>query len=315
MGYDELEEFQYLWDGTDTWTLHVSYHSRVELKIAFNSEHPTVTEIIAVRKLLEEYRHMPVHQLKEKIGNSKVLSIGEYSTSEAEPITLNASKLGLSVMEKDSSRTEYLPYDQENQLALLIDNDELSEQIIKKMLEAGVPIVGHAEKAILPSTCQGYTSIYEPETPEAVALLSIQEQLDKGATTMSWGVMLQVLEGLTFPFYGGPFSSSRDIWELCRAEERLFNKWVNLATPDWLNVLVDLLALPASRLQPSSEDYDEHFCATFVWFLKAITARFPHKAPSLLTSRQSNSAIVVNIGEYLYNEVISEVTQHLTASE
>jgi hypothetical protein len=98
-----------------------------------------------VRKLLEEYREMPVQQVKARIGTSKVLSLSKRSTFDAEPLLRHSHKLGLTVVQTDASYTGYLPVHQIDQRAMIIEDDELSERVAKKMLAAGIPVTEHTE--------------------------------------------------------------------------------------------------------------------------------------------------------------------------
>ena len=145
MARDELEELSHLWDGTENWVLHAFYHSEVDLKIVFEGEHPSIQEIMAVRKLLEEYREIPIQKIKAQIGASKELSLGKRSTFEAQPLLQHAQELGLSVVQTGASHIGYLPFNQIDQTALIIEDDELSERVAKKMLEAGVSATEHTE--------------------------------------------------------------------------------------------------------------------------------------------------------------------------
>jgi hypothetical protein len=145
MGQDELEELTHLWDGTEDWVLHAFYHSEVDLKIVFEGEHPSIQEIMAVRKLLEEYREIPVQKIKAQIGASKVLSLGKRSTFESQPLLQHAQEIGLTVVQLGASHTGYLPFNRTDKTALIIEDDELSERVAKKMLEAGVPVTEHTE--------------------------------------------------------------------------------------------------------------------------------------------------------------------------
>ena len=148
MAHDELEDLSYLWDGSENWGLSATYHSDVDLKVVFEGERPSVQELMAVRKLLNEYHDVPVHQVKAQIGNSKELSLGIRSSMEAHHLLEQAQKLGLNLVEEDASHVDYWPVkpvDDGESSFLLIEDEELAKRVTQKMLEAGVPIVEHIE--------------------------------------------------------------------------------------------------------------------------------------------------------------------------
>lgn len=141
----ELNNLHYLWDGTENWVLHAFYHSQVDLKIVFEGTRPNIKEIIALRKLIEEYRELPVHQVKARIGSLKVIVLGKCSTFEAQQLLKHAWEIGLTIVQTGASYTNYLPFNQTDQTALIIEDEELSKRVTKKMLEAGVPVIERTE--------------------------------------------------------------------------------------------------------------------------------------------------------------------------
>ena len=93
----ELEEviaqYSYLWDGTEDWVLSKHMHQAMRLKIKCSGKRPSVSELLAIRKLLEHHRHVPPAELRSMIQDTGELDLGNIAPPE--PLRLSIEQMTL----------------------------------------------------------------------------------------------------------------------------------------------------------------------------------------------------------------------------
>jgi hypothetical protein len=139
MGDCELKDFCYLWDGTQKWTLVSAYYDEFNLEIEFSHEQPNIQELFALRKLCEEYRHIPIEQLRKFI-NDKTLDLGTMSGVEAQELEKEANELGLNTIKNGVSYSYEIPYNETDGKTLIIEDSNLRELIVEKMKAHGIKV-------------------------------------------------------------------------------------------------------------------------------------------------------------------------------
>ncbi len=141
----ELEEvvtqYSYLWDGSEDWVLSKHVHQGTRLKIKCSGKRPTVSELLAIRRLLEQQRHVPPAELRSMIKDTGELDLGNIAPARATEVVNRANDLGLHIIATDASVTSYLPINRTTKDAMLIDDDELNERVVQEMLKRGVPVI------------------------------------------------------------------------------------------------------------------------------------------------------------------------------
>ncbi|MEW6499197.1 MAG: hypothetical protein AB1589_42950 [Cyanobacteriota bacterium] len=137
----ELKRLSYLWDENEGWELSITYYSLEELTIKFAGQQPTITEIAAVRKLLERFQHVPVKEIKTEIGNSGTLPLGKFESIEAHRIKEKAAQLNLQIISVDASFTSYLPYNSKTKMMSIIEDEDLLKAVVERMMKANRPII------------------------------------------------------------------------------------------------------------------------------------------------------------------------------
>lgn len=148
---DELEVHKDLWDRQNGWQLYASRVHQCEVTIIFAGDKPSVREINSVRKLgvysiAKKYSEQGIQAFKAEISAGKELNLGVVPGYEMRELETQAAELGLTLRVIDRSITQYLPFHPETQSALLLHTpDDITQQIIQNMLDAGVPIVSHTE--------------------------------------------------------------------------------------------------------------------------------------------------------------------------
>ena len=137
-----LDEYKYLWDGTEPgWKLQ--HLDKVEWKLVFKfieNGKPTQKELRSLWKLVPELQHYKLPELYKYLKNKSEYSpMEKYGNIEARNIYEKAEEIGLVVTMTGKQKGGYLPIST-NTEALLIEDEEIEEVIIKKMLAAGVKV-------------------------------------------------------------------------------------------------------------------------------------------------------------------------------
>lgn len=171
---EEVREFEHLWDGSEQWGLIAHYWTKATLTVVFSGASPSVAEIIALRRLREEFRALPVSELKAFLANKRELQLSRYgsfednerkappesqneghpqyfSSMEAHEIVDRAAQLEVpfAIRTEGKSGISYtaIQYVDGQEMVLLIDeDDELDEAVMCEMVKRGVPIVSHTEE-------------------------------------------------------------------------------------------------------------------------------------------------------------------------
>ena len=133
----ELEEMSYLWTSGE-WRLRCIWQTVVRLVVRFKGEQASVNEIAALRRLVPTLSKLPVSQLREKIGSGSAFLVGEFSGFEASSLKQRAERLGFQIETEGCTKRSCLPMKEDT--CLLIDDAELSEKVVQRMIEQGVPV-------------------------------------------------------------------------------------------------------------------------------------------------------------------------------
>ncbi len=136
-----MAQYSHLWDGTEDWVLSKQVRQAKRLKITFSGKRPTASELSALRKVLEQHRHVPPAKIRSMIEDTGEMDLGCFAPARATEIVNGANKLGLDITVTDASVTSYLPINRTTKDALLIDDDELNEAVVQEMLKRGVPVI------------------------------------------------------------------------------------------------------------------------------------------------------------------------------
>ena len=136
-----IDTYKYLWDGSELgWALQ--YIERViwKMEVHFVDGKPTKAELLVMHRLLPELRAQSISKVYACLaGESKYVSPNEYGSLEARKLSTEAKQAGLNVLLFSDDRSSYIPI-KNGKTALVIDDGALAELVVKKMMDAGVPI-------------------------------------------------------------------------------------------------------------------------------------------------------------------------------
>jgi hypothetical protein len=128
------------WDHTHDWVVQRYYNDLTRVTIRFGHGTPTLTELLAVRRCLPQYRNTPPAELRVSFGSTVTLPLGEMPTREALRLAEAAEATGLDVVAENASFISDLPYDRTTGCAWLIEDDVDARLVAEAMIAAGVPI-------------------------------------------------------------------------------------------------------------------------------------------------------------------------------
>lgn len=138
---NQLDEFSYLWDGSEPgWTLWHIDHVGWEVAIRFGPNGPTIREIAAVRQLVDEFRNTPTGEVFTQLKGVTRLRVEQpFGNLEQKRFIEKANLAGLSVESKPVDRGGYVPVDADRNV-LTICEASLQNAVVQRMIDAGVPI-------------------------------------------------------------------------------------------------------------------------------------------------------------------------------
>ena len=137
-----IDEFKHIWDGSDPgWTLHHYRHSESTITFHFLESGPTSSEILALKKLLDEFRDRPMSEVFQELRGQSTYTLSRtLGNIESRNLTEASRRLGLKVKADAIDRSSYLPVRADG-LAMLIEDDEEAAEVARRMIAAGVPVI------------------------------------------------------------------------------------------------------------------------------------------------------------------------------
>lgn len=137
-----IEKYQYLWDGSDEgWVLHFTDHVVWYITYLFSSLGPSKDEIVALRKVVPEFKGRTLSDVLKMVKSVQDYKVeNSYGNIEAKRLGGEIRNLGLKFKMEAVQIGGYLPVSKDN-VALVIEDDQINIAVCKKMLEAGVPVI------------------------------------------------------------------------------------------------------------------------------------------------------------------------------
>lgn len=150
MSEKELHEYAYLWDGSEGWSLSSCSRDEAVLTVVFAGTRPSVAELAALRRLSDEFRELPVRELKSRLGDKSEIELGRFSGMVAHEIEERSARIGVpfSIRSQYRHSVSYSPIQRSENgdfVMLLIENEDLRERVTSEMLKRGVPVTEYIE--------------------------------------------------------------------------------------------------------------------------------------------------------------------------
>ena len=136
-----LNEYSYLWDGTDPgWVVLRHNEIRIRISVRFSGSSPTLDEIKSLRSAIQSYRdRRPVDAMSE-LRNCPEVILGDYEPTEARDVIESCKAQGLSVLEEGFEAVHDLMINETHSMALVIENDATARMVIAEAVRRGLPL-------------------------------------------------------------------------------------------------------------------------------------------------------------------------------
>ena len=128
------------WDRSQDWELARFWHDLTRVTIQFQKDTPSVTELVAIRRCLPQFRHLPPAEVRAAIGTSGALPVGVLPSPEARQLIRATEAAGLRAIAEGASFASYLPFNRTTSTAWLIEDAEELAQVVRAMLADRVPV-------------------------------------------------------------------------------------------------------------------------------------------------------------------------------
>lgn len=140
-----MNSYSFLWDGTETgWVLlHISRWMS-SLTATFDDGGPCPREIQALRRAVPSIGAMPASEAIGQFAGRKSVVLGEFEDREARRIAKELHGHGVQIQHQTIDRSSYLPFNELNQHAMIIEDDIVARDVTDEALRRGV-LVRHVE--------------------------------------------------------------------------------------------------------------------------------------------------------------------------
>jgi hypothetical protein len=128
------------WDRTHKWEIQRCSRHYARVAIVFKGPVPSRDELIALRKCLPRFRHVPPAELRATLGSSGSLHLGVMCCTEERRLVEAAQSHGLIVCSDDASYTEDIPVDLTTGEHWWIEDKNEVAIVVQAMIAEGVPI-------------------------------------------------------------------------------------------------------------------------------------------------------------------------------
>ena len=136
-----LEEHAHLWEGTEPgWTLQYVENVVWNVTFPFAADGATIQEVSKLRELLDEFRDLAVSDVWKRLrGQASYRMQNSLTNLEMRSLIEKAERLGLAYAVESIDRSGYLPVHADG-TAVLIEENHVSDEVVRRMLAAGVPV-------------------------------------------------------------------------------------------------------------------------------------------------------------------------------
>lgn len=133
--------YAYLWnDPNDAWVLLRINRQALLLTVKFPAEGPTLREVAAMRSVVPEFGAMPPSEAFAALKGRAEVSLGKFESKEGRRLVERCKQHGLNIEVVDQDESGYLPFNEKTNMALVIEDDALAEQVCQEALTRGVRV-------------------------------------------------------------------------------------------------------------------------------------------------------------------------------
>lgn len=130
-----------LWDGTEPgWVLLKIHRQTSTVAVLFGELGASPQEIQALRRVVPEFNVLPALQVIQQLRGCQRVDLGELDSREARKLIQGLRECGLRVEERAIERGSYLPFNEIQEKALLIEDDDELRKVTAEALKQGLPV-------------------------------------------------------------------------------------------------------------------------------------------------------------------------------
>jgi hypothetical protein len=141
---EELAPYRAMWESDENWYINEDCYHTVSLKLVFGESGPTIREMIAIRRVIEEFQGLPPHTVKARLAGLTEWDLGYHSSIGGNRLYWDIVQSDLNVLRENSSQIFYVPVLHQNGQAIEhpIQDQALAKRVAEKMKAAGRPVSG-----------------------------------------------------------------------------------------------------------------------------------------------------------------------------
>lgn len=133
--------YAYLWNNpNDGWVLLRINRQALSVTVKLPAEGPTLREVAAMRSVAPEFGVMPPSEAFAALKGRAEVSLGKFESKEGRRLVESCQKHGLILDVVDHDESGYLPFNEKTNMALVIEDDALAEQVCQEALTHGVRV-------------------------------------------------------------------------------------------------------------------------------------------------------------------------------
>ena len=133
------------WDRSHQYVLIRFVKEGTHLELRFTPGVASAVELIAIRKGLAEFRLVPPAALRELLGTSGRLDLGDHPRPAALERVTALRRHGLTVVATEFTRVDYLIYDKTIRCTILMEDPVDKSATVREMKASGIPVRDHAD--------------------------------------------------------------------------------------------------------------------------------------------------------------------------
>ena len=134
-------DYSYIWNGTQPgWVLLRINRQTLSLAITFAASGPTLRQVAAVRSAVPYFSAMRPSEAFATLKGRSRISLGHFETMEGRRLAERCKHLDLTVESVSTDSSGYLPFNEQSNQGLLIEDNDLSKSVCETAISQGIRV-------------------------------------------------------------------------------------------------------------------------------------------------------------------------------
>lgn len=135
------EDYSYLWNGSQPgWVLLRINRQTISVTINFAAHGATLRQVAAVRAVVASFSAMRPSEALAALKGKRSLTLGPFDSKDGRLLADACVRSGLTVKSAAIDASGYLPFNDQSQQCLIIEDDDLAELVAQKAIAQGVSV-------------------------------------------------------------------------------------------------------------------------------------------------------------------------------